>query len=155
MTKTTPMRVALLCDIPGLWWAATRFSNARVDYTKLRQFAAERANGGSVESHAWLHDKDGIDKFEKALNHMGYNTSIVPRGNAIDALIAAAALDLAQRCEVIIIAASSGRYTMLKQMMGQATRLEICAFPVQCPLDEMNGRADHWHVLSANVLQAA
>ncbi len=151
MTK----KVALMCDIPGLWWGATKFKSGRVDYSKLRREVA--GTGRHIQmSMAWLADRDGLDKFLAALRFGGYDTRVVPRGNSIDQLITAAAIDAIATCDIVAIAASSGSYIQLGDTLREMGKeLEIWAFPVQCMLDEMNGRADRWNHLGDQVLLAS
>lgn len=154
--KTKIKQVALLCDVPGLWWAATKFNSGRVDYMKLRTSVMLAPNQAPRElySGAWLHDREGINKFEGALGFLGYTTKVVPRGTPIDALIAATALEVAKNFDVIAIAASSGRYQTLKASLSKLGKeLEIWAFPVSCQLDEMQPIADRWCALDAGVIQ--
>jgi hypothetical protein len=154
-TKTAAKRVALMCDIPGLWWGATKFKSGRVDYSKLRREVAGD-NRHIQMSTAWLADREGLDKFMSALRHSGYDTRVVPRGASIDQLITNAALDAIATCDIVAIAASSGRYTELgDQLRAAGKELEIWAFPVQCMLDEMNGKADRWNHLGDQVLLAS
>jgi len=155
VSKLAKKRVALFCDIPGLWWACTRFRNGRVDYTKLRKEVAGDDRHLQM-SMAWLADRDGLDKFMAALRFGGYDTRVVPRGAAIDQLITNAALDAIATCDVIAIAASSGQFKELgEQLKAAGKELEIWAFPVPCMLDEMNGRADRWLHLGDQVLLAS
>lgn len=148
-------RVALMCDIPGLWWGATKFKAGRVDYTKLRREVAGDDRHIQM-SMAWLADRDGLDKFMAALRFGGYDTRVVPRGASIDTLITNAALDAIGNCDIIAICASSGQYQGLAdQLKSMGKELEIWAFPVQCMLDEMNGRADRWNHLGDQVLLAS
>lgn len=150
---TAKKQVALFCDIPGLWWGATKFSGGRVDYNKLRHAVA--GDRHIQLCAAWLADRDGLDKFMVALRHTGYDTRVVPRGAQIDTLIFNAALDAIATCDVIAIAASAGNYQGLADQLKQAGKqLEIWAFPVKCMLDEMNGKADRWHHLGDQVLLA-
>jgi hypothetical protein len=133
-------RVALLCDIPGLWWGATRFKGSRVDYSALRRAVAgtERQIASSA---AWLADRDGLDRFQAALRHAGYSTQVVPRGAAINTLIVNAALEAASDCGVIAIAASGGNYEALgERLAALGCKLEIWSFPVPCSLDEMTAK---------------
>ena len=150
----TKKRVALMCDIPGLWWSATKFKSGRVDYSKLKREVA--GTGRHIQQAvAWLADRDGLDKFLAALRFSGYDTRVVPRGNPIDQLITKTALDAAATCDIIAIAASSGDYIQLgDQLKAMGKELEIWAFPVTCMLDEMNGRADRWNHLGDQVLLA-
>jgi hypothetical protein len=151
-------RVALLCDIPGLWWGATRFSapqSGRVDYAKLKR-AVTRGDREIVRAVAWLADRDGLDKFQAYLRHGGYDTLVVPRGNDIDTLICNAAKEAAEDCDIIAIAASSGRYhTLQLQLKSLGCELEIWAFPVKCVLEEMRGKVDAWYQLDGQVLLAS
>lgn len=155
VTDKTKKRVALLCDIPGLWWGATKFKSGRVDYSKLRREVAGDARH-IQQSVAWLADREGLDKFMAALRFGGYDTRVVPRGNPIDALIVKAALDAASNCDIIAIAASSGSFRQLgDELRAMGKELEIWAFPVPCALDdEMNGRVDRWNHLGDQVLLA-
>lgn len=148
-------RVALMCDIPGLWWGATKFSGGRVDYSKLRREVAGSDRHIQM-SMAWLIDRDGLDKFLAALRFGGYSTNVVPRGASIDQLITNAAIDAVATCDVVAIAASSGSYqTLGDQLRVMGKELEIWAFPVQCMLDEMNGKADRWNHLGEMVMMAS
>lgn len=154
--------VALFCDVPGLWWASTRFRGCRVDYAKLRcQVGAGREIHSAV---AYLAERAGLDRFLAALRISGYGTDVVPRGNHIDMLISRAALELAERAQpssaqvdVIAIAASSGRYAELGQKLkAMGKELEIWAFPVPCVLEqEMFDKADRWNQLGEQVLLAS
>lgn len=144
-------KVALFCDIPGLWWACTRFNAGRVDYSKLRREVAGD-NRHIQMAAAWLAERPGLDKFMAALRHGGYDTRAVSRDASIDHLIATAAIEAMATCDIVAIAASSGRYLELRETLKLAGKeLEIWAFPVQCTLDEMNGQVDRWNNLGEQV----
>lgn len=153
MTK----RVALLCDIPGLWWGATKFSKGKVDYNRLRQLV--QGDRSLVISSAFLLERDGLERFEAALRHMGYDTTTIPRDDGtLDDRIHTLAHRMAinGQVDVVAIAASSGKYQRTRDALAQYNvQLEIWAFPVECPLDELNGRCDSWNMLGKEVLQAA
>lgn len=132
-------QVALFADIPGLWWAATRFGTRRVDYAKLRR---EVSGDDRQITHcaAWLTQRPGLDKFTAALKHIGYAANVVAQGSDIDKLIVTSAIDLITQhhVDVIAIAASSGRYDALAQSLAaRHCKLEIWSFPVACSLDEL------------------
>lgn len=146
------VRVAFLCDVPGLWWAANKFKAGRVDYDKLRQFVGQGRQ--VVFNMAWLIDRENLGKFEAALKHIGYDTTVVPRGSQIDQLIHNAAMEAISHCDVVVIAASSGRYVQLQETLkDMGKQLEIWAFPVPSPIDEMNGRADKWVPIGEEVIR--
>jgi hypothetical protein len=152
--KHAMKKVALLCDIQGLWWGATKYNKGRVDYTKLMRAVGDGRN--IVAAGAWLLDRDGMDKFVAALRFIGYETNVLPRGAMIDQLICAAAIEASHHVDVIAIAASSGRYNALIEHLGPLGKeLEIWAFPVQCPLDELQGKVARWHQLGDQVTLAA
>lgn len=146
-----------MCDIPGLWWGASKFKAGRVDYTKLRHAVA--GDDRHIEmSVAWLTERNGMDKFITALRLGGYDTRVIPADDRaqIDTMVVKAALDAASTCDIVAIAASSGNYIKLgEQLRAMGKELEIWAFPVQCMLDVMNGKADRWHHLGDQVLLAS
>jgi hypothetical protein len=144
-------RVWLLCDAPGLWWASQRFKDGKLDYSKLRR---EVGNGRQVvNAMVWLHDKDNLDRFVTYLQHARYQTRRVDRGSPIDQLITTTALESIDQFDVLAIAASSGHYHDLSERLkAEGKELEIWAFPVQCVLEEMQGRATRWNQLGEQVL---
>lgn len=132
-------KVALFADIPGLWWAATRFGSARVDYAKLRREVAGTERQ-LIHCAAWLKQRPGLDRFEAALRHVGYNTNVIGQDADIDKLIVDAVHATLgnSQVDVVAIAASSGRYSVLGQeLAARGIRLEVWSFPVACALDEL------------------
>jgi hypothetical protein len=147
-------RVAIFCDVQSLWYNAKYWGEARVDYAKL---LVRLADGRDIEmACAYLARRDGLDGFERALQHMGYVTRNIPSN--VDQAIADSMKTWADSREVGTVAlASAGgpRYVDTVRLLRAAgKRVELWTFPEPGPTTHiLVGHVDEHRLLDRDVLK--
>lgn len=121
------MTIAIFCDIPSLWYGAKAGHGLRVDYGRLRaHLVGDRT---SLAVNAFLTDREGIGGFERALNYMGFGTTIIPAGQSCDGYIVRAAT--ACEADTIVIAGGGGQYEALFSELNRLGKtIEVHAFQI-------------------------
>lgn len=147
-------RVGIFCDVQSLWFHAKVWRQGRVDYSKLRR--ALVGDRFAACCYAILTIRPGMSQFERALQHIGYDTVVVQNGKRANEMLAAKVENWLDQIDTVVVATGDGRYSDLFRMLRSAGKtIEVHAFPVDCSLKEIAPMTDSWVSLSADVLEVS
>lgn len=148
-------RVAIFCDVQSLWYNAKYWGEARVDYSKLLMRLADGRDIAVCNAYL-VEGPAPLDAFERALQHMGYNTAICSRSN-VESMIADALRATPPEVSTVVMATATGpRYAdVVRDLRAAGKRVELWSFPISGPSTHiLSSVVDEHRLLDQSVLKA-
>lgn len=151
-------RVGIFVDVPSLWHCARRYGESSglakslVDYAKLKRWLADGRDVFQITAYIWI--RDGMDSFVKALRHLGYNVVLADHGKPLDSIVARDLMGACDSWDVAVVATGEGQYAdVFQQLRDRGKQVEVHAFPIDCPIRDLAGKADRFRPLLDEVLR--
>lgn len=154
------MKVALFVDAVSLWHWARRYGDilghdrARVEYSKLKRLLAGSRDVVFARVYVW--ERDGAEKFARALAHIGYDVQSLDSHKPAWPQINQDLLDTATWWDTAVVATGEGSYqSAFKQLRDMGKRVEVHAFDIDCPILDLAGEVDSYTALPSEVLESS
>jgi len=158
--NATAERVAIFCDASSLWYQAKQYGKAlnaegtcRVDYQRLRTHLSE--GRPIVCASVYVRPLPSIARFCLDLEHLGYTPVRCPEPEPVCEAIARdlRTVDPAA-CDVVVLVTGGGGYgPVMLELKASGLKVEIHAFPVESPIQELAGEVDRYCDLPESVLE--